>query len=168
MLLAFIILLIILFVFIISIYTNRCIEDNNMNGFWKGGASFCQEAELDILLLYLGKFPSFSSEVNGYILAKNTEGIIMNNPIKIKFQGGNSLIPKTCDCREYTININWIDDDGYDFFPNKQELFYYPNVGKLVFVADGETKAVLYKDYETTDISNKMPKQVQLEIGEEI
>lgn len=151
--------------FIILLYVNRSLENTILKGFWKGGAGFCNESELDLFLLYIGEG---TYNTSGYILAKNNEGIIMNNNIKFKLKPNFSINPFRRSRIDYKILIDWMGEEGYDFFPDKQELYYYPHIGKLVFVSNDETKAVLYKDNETNDISNKMPENVYLDTGEDI
>ena len=152
-----IILVLILSVFVVLIGCNRYVETNFMKGFWKGGPDFCREAELDMCLIYIGDSTMWSSKRSGYILMKNEEGLIINNPVEFIFYGGTSIKPGTTACREYTVKINWLDEEEPEFFPSEQELYYYPELGKIVLVANDETTAVVYKDNITTDVSNKMP-----------
>jgi hypothetical protein len=46
---------------------------------------------------------------------------------------------------------HWLEEDDFDFFPYKQELYYYPSVGKLIFSTEDKIYAVLYKDNFLSD-----------------
>jgi hypothetical protein len=59
------------------------------------------------------------------------------------------------NCRKWNINIDWLEADNFDFFPNIQELCYYPSVGKLVFSSHEKVYAVLYKDNYLSDKTNE-------------
>ena len=135
------------------VYVNKSWEYCILKGFWKGGSDFCNESELDLFLLYIGEGVN---NIPGYILAKNNEGIIINNQVNFILRENFSINTITRSFIEYDIIIDWIDNDGYDFFPSKQKMYYYPCNGKIVLISDNETKAVLYKDNDTTDLSNKL------------
>lgn len=142
----------------IPVCTNRYNETNNLSGFWNGSSYFYEQSDLDLFLLYISDTSFGCSELTGYILVKNPEGIIINNPVKIKLDKGYSLNTNVCQVKKYNIVIDWVEDEGYDYFPSKQQLYYYPNKSKLVFVADEEVKCVLYKNNEMTDVANTLPK----------
>ena len=99
---------------------------------------------------------------------KNAEGLIINNPVEFEFSGGGSLSPGLCASREYRVKINWMGNDNYDFFPNDQDLYYYPEVGKIVFTLGDEVFGVLYKDHVISDLGDSMPKGVECMSSEEI
>jgi hypothetical protein len=99
----------------------------------------------------------FTHTRSGYILIENDNGIIINNPVKFTLSGGRSINPTLCSQREYDVTIDWLDSDGYDFFPSMQILHYYPKSGKLVFSDIDQVYAILYKDNVISDISDSMP-----------
>ena len=71
---------IIITLIIIAIFYLRSIENALMKGFWKADIDFCETADLDMFILYIGESDYYNT--NGYLLAKNKAGIILNNPIK--------------------------------------------------------------------------------------
>lgn len=156
-----IVILIILFMIILLILNTRNNESTLLSGFWRANAEFCKEAQIDIFLIYIGDSSLFSNTYPGYILVKNDQGIIINDPIKINFSSDMDFSPSLCDCRNYIIKIDWEDnEEGYEFFPSEQEVFYYPKIGKLVFSAHDQVFAILYKDNSISDINNVLPDNV--------
>lgn len=166
-----IIVLILLVVFTLLVLNSRSVESCLIQGFWKGAPSFMQEAELDLFLIYFGENSTLSSKRQGYILMKNDNGLIINNPVEFSFSSGGSITPGICSCREYIVTIDWLGEEAPDFFPEEQELYYYPEHGKLVFSVDDTVFGVLYKDNIISDIDNNMPdsvEQTEYEGGEDI
>ena len=104
----------------------------------------------------------------GYILMVNKEGILINNPVKFCLSAGGSINPGMCSCREYSVHIDWLGEEEPDFFPSEQELYYYPETGKIVFTSDDQVMGVLYKDYITGDIRDTMPDSLTPIDGEDI
>jgi len=134
------------------LYCYSCPSDiAKTNGFWKASNEFCGESDLDLFLLYINGESSTNKNIKGYILVKNSEGVIMNDPVYIRYKKSQS----TSDYTEYDINIKFIDNkEGYDFFPSTQKLQYYKNNGKMVFISDDEITAIVYKDYVMSDIGS--------------
>lgn len=139
--------LIIISIFIILVLNTRSIESTLLSGFWSADADFCQKADIDLLLIYVGSSYWSSSKRPGYILMKNSEGLILNNPVEFSLYGGISINPQVCSSREYSVHIDWLDEEPPEFFPTELELYYYPNYGKLVFVSDDQIHAIVYKDH---------------------
>jgi len=139
---------VIIILFIILICHTRRIETNLLTGFWKADEDFCQEAELELFLVYIGEPSLIFNKRKGYILVKNAEGLIINNPVEFSLSGGLSANPSMAHERCYTLYIDWLGEDGYYFFPSEQQLYYYPQHGKLVMSADDNATAVLFKDYQ--------------------
>ena len=128
-----------------------------MKGFWKGDADFNDQAGVELFLIYMGESSALSSSRPGYILIKNSDGIIINNAVEFKLSGGKSINPGLSSCREYAVTIDWLGEEDYSFFPSEQEMYYYPENGKIVFFADDQVHAILYKDNSISDITRKMP-----------
>ena len=139
------------------VLNTRASEDVMMSGIWTGSVEFLKDEDLDLFILCIHKGDITSNKRTGYILAKNFTGVIINNPIEIKFTAGKSINPMLCQCREFDISIDWLGENGYDFFPSEQGLFYYPECGKLVFARDDKVFAVLYKDFAMSDLNEEMP-----------
>ena len=151
-------ILILLFILILLIFNSRSLESSLITGFWKADADFCNNAELELFLVYFGEGSSISSNRPGYIIAQNSTGLIMNNPVNFSLSGGHSIKPGLSKYREYKVYIDWIDEEGYDdYFPSEQILTYYPDCGKIVFSKDDTVYAVLYKDHVISDINRTMP-----------
>jgi hypothetical protein len=127
-------------VFIIFIiWQARSFERANLKGFWKADATFCEQAELHMFMLYVG-------DNFGYLLAKNQNGIILNNPIKIDFSG-MSLSPIINDRTDYTVNIDFQDNPpDSDVILDQLSAEYYPKNNKLILYSDDTIYAILYKD----------------------
>jgi hypothetical protein len=149
-----VVILIFLFLFVVVVFNTRSTENNLLTGFWKGSDDFTKQAGIDLFLVYIGGGSTMSCVRPGYILIKNNEGLIINNPVEFTFSCGKSINPRMCSCREYIINIDWLGEDSYDFFPSEQELYYYPCNGKLVFSSEDQIHAILYKDNNISDISS--------------
>lgn len=157
----------ILILTLILVLNTRHIESNLMCGFWKGDAEFCEQAGLEFFLLKIGENSLLSSVRSGYILAKTSDGLIMNNPIELYLSGGKSVKPWLTDCRSYVVDFDWLGESGYDFFPNTQELHYYPEYGKIVLCDIDQVYAILFKDSGMTSIAadaSLMPNRLEEKI----
>ena len=148
------IVIVLLLLFVITVLSARESESTMLTGFYRAGPEFCEESGLEFFLVRMGEGGSIRP---GYILAKNSEGLIMNNPVKFRLSGGHSLNPGLCSSREYLVDIDWLDDEEPEFFPSAQTLHYYPQHGKLVFTIADEVFAVVYKDHALGDYNNLMP-----------
>jgi hypothetical protein len=156
-----IVILIMLFMFTLQVMSVRRIENCMLKGFWKGSPSFVKDAELDLFLIYIGGGGMLSSKRAGYILMKNDSGLIINNPVEFSFSSGGSLRPGMCPCREYNISIDWLGEEPSGCFPSEQELYYYPESGKLVFAQEELVYGVFYKDHTITDVDELMPEAIE-------
>jgi hypothetical protein len=152
-----IVILILLFLFILLVVNTRLTESHLLNGFWKGSGDFTQQAGVDLFVIYIGEGSILSNVRPGYILIKNDEGLIINNPVEFSFSAGGSLSPNICECREYSVTIDWLGEEGYKFFPTQQNVHYYPRHGKIVFSLNDEVYAILYKDCNMSDTEGTMP-----------
>jgi hypothetical protein len=149
-----IIILIILFIVLISAVNSRSNETSLLTGIWTADADFCKKAEINCLIIKIDEPGWISNSRTGYILMQNDEGLIINNPVEFNLSLGISLNPKVCYCREYSVSIDWLDEDAPEFFPSDQTLYYYPSYGKLVFCTE-EIHAVVYKDNATSFIADQ-------------
>jgi spore germination cell wall hydrolase CwlJ-like protein len=50
-----------------------------------------------------------------------------------------------------------VEGDPPEFFPSQQEIYYYPKIGKMVWMANDVVQLVLYKNSEMTDLSQAVP-----------
>jgi hypothetical protein len=119
-----------------------------MRGFWKADMEFCKNADLEFFMMYLGSNVSYAGNTRyGYMLAKNEDGIILNNPIKISFGTAFSLNPFMTFSKKYNASIDWQETEhNEDTFPSDVTVMYYPSHNKLVFYDKDTVYAILYKD----------------------
>jgi hypothetical protein len=152
-----------LFLFTVVVFNSRSNESSLVKGFWSGSSQFCGTANLDLFLIYIG---DGGSSRPGFILMKNADGFIINNPVKLHLTGGNSFSPSVCDCRHYSVEIDWLDEEPPEFFPSEQDIHYYPSVGKMVWSKGDTVYAVTYKNNQISDVKNVLPDSVK-ELDEE-
>lgn len=155
--------IILIMLFITITLNSRIVENSLFTGFWKGDTEFCAQSETDVFLVYLGQPSLFSFSIPGYILVKNADGLIMNNPFTLHISGGYSIKPGTCNDKIYNVEFEWDDSNiDFDFFPSKQEMCYYPLYGKLVLYKEDQVYAILYKDNQLSSINTQqsMPKSL--------
>ena len=130
-------------------FSSRVSEDTLLKGFWRADAEFCGQAELEMFVLYLGDNVSYVKHCrNGYLLAANKNGIILNNPIELTLSGNVNVMPGIAKIKNYNGYIDWQDSppDDQDAFPSEFEIAYYPQCGKIVLHKDNEVLASLWKD----------------------
>ena len=144
-LLIIIILIIILFFMLIV----RNVEYDMLCGFWSGDPYFCEDSELDLFLIYIDNTPG--NKKNGYIMMKNENGLIINNPVILNLNNSMSVNPFVRDVIEFDLEIDWLYEEGYDFFSSKQKMLYYPKQSKMILSSNGETMGLLYKDCSMSD-----------------
>ncbi len=147
---------IIIFVLVLLTYTSRAAENNLLKGFWRADAEFCDRAELELFVLYLGDNIGYVNHCrNGYILAANQQGIILNNPIKLTLSGNVNLLPGMAKCKNYNASIDWQETplDDPDTFPSEFQATYYPKYGKLVLYQGDQVLASLWKDCQMSAIA---------------
>ncbi len=140
---------VIIFMFVLITFTSRVAEDNLLKGFWRADADFCDRAELEMFVLYLGDNVGYINHCrNGYILAANQQGIILNNPIKLTLSGNVNILPGMARSKNYNAYIDWQESPPEDpeTFPSEFSATYYPRHGKLVLYRDDEVLASLWKD----------------------
>jgi hypothetical protein len=159
----------VLLILMIVVYISRKLENILLSGFWSANASFCQDADLQWFVMYLGDDTGYIRHIrNGYICAANDEGIIINNPVTIKFGPSMTFRPGMSQCKIYNISIEWDteDLDIEDVFPSELQLAYYPKYGKIVMYKDDTVKAILWKDLQTTSVTTTeelIPKNIAKE-----
>lgn len=142
---AFVIVLVLILILIIN-------KDRNlMNGFWKADNSFCEESELELMIIYFGDSDLLNKR-GGYIMIKNSEGFLINNPVEFNM---SLLINPFADKIECDLNIDWLGESEYSFFPNIQKMIYYPKKGKIILKDKRQIYAVLYKDHIMSDVNSE-------------
>ncbi len=147
---------ILLFILVVNAMQIRYIETALLNGFWKANSDYCKDAGIKSMLLYLdiNGVDVLYKRIPAYILIENNEGVIINNPVKIRLNSLFDLSQTLTSCRKYKMNIDWLETTDYEmFFPSNQILYYYPKCGKIVLTGYGDNiYAVLFKDNSMTEI----------------
>jgi hypothetical protein len=146
--------IIVIFTLVILTFQVRSLEGSMMRGFWKADPEFCSTAELEIFIMYLGHNVSYGGNTRyGYMLAKNADGFILNNSVKIDFTGANNILPTVTHCKDYGMHIDWQDEDlpederhNESAFPSDLRAAYYPKHNKIVLYSGDSVHAILYKD----------------------
>ena len=160
------VIIVISLMFILLVSSKRSVETDFMKGFWKASPEFCEESGLELFIMYIGDSNNISGTRPGYMVAQNGAGLILNHPVDLNFSWGNSLKPGICECRQYSLYIDWLEGEKPDCFSSSQSVYYYPEAGKLVLLNNDEVSVVLYKDHYASDIANRMPEQA-IEIEDE-
>ena len=148
---------IVIFVIVLLIFMARGSENTLLKGFWRADADFCNNAELEMFVLYISDNTGYINHTrNGYILAANKQGIILNNPITLSFSGGVHFSPMLVGKKNYTVTIDWNGSppEDSDAFPSKLQLTYYPKHCKIVLHKDDLVLAALWKDCQMSAMTS--------------
>jgi hypothetical protein len=147
-----------IFIVVIIIVITLCsrkTEENLLKGFWCADGEFCEKAELEMFILYIGDNVSlFNSNKECYLLAANEQGVILNNACYFNFSGIN-INPIVNNSKEYNINVTWKNTTPEDenAFPKKCQLIYYPYLGKIVIKKNKEVIAILWKNSQMSAVN---------------
>lgn len=160
--------IVVILVILLLYYYSRSIEDDMLTGFWCADPSFCQVAELEMFVLYLGDNISYNIRP-GYLLAANSSGIILNNPINLHLSKSVSM-PYINKEVLYDANIDWLDTPLEDesTFPSELQMAYYPKAGKLVLYDGDEIVASLWKDNQMSSLKQETIKNEEKNDADEI
>lgn len=160
-LIAIIVILLIIILYITYKICKKKYDEDNLNGFWKADPIFCEEAGLHSFIVRI-------DDGDGYILAFNSDGVIINNAIRLDLSEGIinklGLGDNSDEERRYDAAVDWLGETC-ECLPGEMTFYYYPQCGKLVFAnpnaeandAENKIYAVLYKDYSMSDIVRKLP-----------
>ena len=146
----FIIIIIIMIYMITKIQIQSKIYNTLLSGFYNGDEKFCYESGIDTFCMYIDDNIESSSNTRGcYLLMKSGSDLILNEPIIIKlnqhwtFNNANSPV-------YFDVEFKNLDDNIKEFFPNKQQLRFYPTIGKIVLFSGDIIYGVFYKSgYES-------------------
>lgn len=148
------VIFIILFAYVIMVVQARSIESSFLTGVWVGSPDFCAQSQLSAFVFQLSASEMDNTRA-GYLLAVNDDGVILNNPVNIDFDG-LCMMPHL-NVREYKITIDWLGEEVPSFFPSEQYLTYDVKKGKIIMHGDDDTVyAVLHKnhDYVNEDVQD--------------
>ena len=130
---------------------SRYVEHKLLRGFWCADVEFCQRADLQKFILYIGDQKANGRA--GYMLVMTAAGIIINNPVCIGTTA-MTLNPFVNDSLTYSVNISWYEDSAFktkaehdeEAFPSKCSATFYPTQGKLTMYSNDTTHVILYKE----------------------
>jgi hypothetical protein len=141
---------VILIVYVALVVSYRTTETNQMMGCWTADVTFCEQAGLDRMIMYVGKNNSM------YLLAINTAGsIVINSQGIMSLSGGFCLRPWLSPKRVFQCVFKFTDGQEYDSFPAQQQLEYDTQKMKIMlYDKDKIIRAILYKDNSLSDIKS--------------
>lgn len=148
-------------VFILIVHT-RAIEMSSLQGCWVADSTFCEQAGLDRMIMYIGGRGPKGHQI--YILAINSDGnIIINSAGTMSLEGGTCLRPWISPQRKFTTKFIFADGQQYQHFPADETIEYNPEKMKISIVdRDHTVRAILYKDHSLSDIKSQLePRTVQ-------
>lgn len=120
-----------------------------LKGFWMADADYCEQAGLQYYLLRIGD--SEMGRYNAYILAANSQGIIMNNNIELDF--GYNPFEMMSERITGKVKLNVLDDDLDEFFlPKELEYVYYPYYGKFVWSFEDSILGIFFRNSSMSSV----------------
>jgi hypothetical protein len=144
------IILIIISLFIIINFTLIWQNNKNLNllfdGFYSADPVFCEEANLDMLVIYFDKG-------DGYIMMKGADGtILLNDVIQYKLVNKSGNVISLSKPILFEIIFKGMEDQI--FFPFKQMLEFIPSTQRIKLYNHKEKTiyALLYKNNAISDI----------------
>lgn len=139
---------VIIIIYIMLVISYRTTEMKQMCGCWTADVTFCEQAGLDRMIMYIGPNNSI------YVLAINTAGIlVVNSNGTMELNGGFCGRPWMTSKRIFQCVFKFSDGQEYDSFPSVQQLEYDPRKMKIVmYDKDRVIRAILYKDNSLSDI----------------
>lgn len=154
---------IIIILYYIILYVDRQTYNNYMSGFWKGDTSFCSEAKIDDMVLYLN-----DNTKTGYLIITKDNEVIENNSFTIKkklLNNINNFIPFN------NIFGNQIMEYEVEFIPeNKSEECFWEDSKFIIELSIINGSILLHRDdilfsklYKDNTISNKFIEYAQIE-----
>jgi hypothetical protein len=135
-------------------YCKRSIIADSLTGYWVADKSYCDEADIDLFCILIGR--QEHGKRSCYILAKQDDELIINEPTTITFNQINMIDSKFTEvtkCGSYEFNVSF-DELETKEFPRHQQMTYYLNHNKLVFHIDDKVYAVLYNNPVLTEQYN--------------
>jgi hypothetical protein len=159
------ILIVIVVIYLGTIYYNFTMIDDLMGGFWVAPPDFCVDAGLDSMVMYIGEKPYFSSHRPCYILIQRNGEIFLNEPTELSIAWSWFSIQNWRKCLDHstvkygTVSFDIPNNIG---FPSTQDLACYPTYGKMVLSYGDKLHAVLYRSSELTETSLDQQKATKI------
>lgn len=127
-----------------------------MTGMWAADKDYCDEADLDEMILYIGPRISFSNWRTIYILAKSGGNTIINESCNAKitpdfgYSGNWSSKIKFGSKRKYTMSFDKLETKQ---IPETISMVFMPGIGKIILEdpEKEEIKGVFYKDNASSE-----------------
>lgn len=129
-------------VILILFFLYFAVVDRRVEGFWVAGQSFLEQAEIDKMILYIGK-RNWRGNAPAYMYIESEGAPIVNSEFvaKIRKRGLST----------FSIDLNDLDIEG---MPMKQTL-ELSAAGKLILRGGKEVFGILYKDHEASELGRK-------------
>lgn len=112
--------------------------DRSVEGFWVASRSFLADAELDNMILYIGR-RNWKGNAPAYLYIERGGQPIVNGEFVAKIRRSWT---------GFSIDFNDLDVEG---LPMKQTLVI--EGGKMTLRDDDEVYGILYKDHEASEVS---------------
>lgn len=150
---AVIVIAIVIIVYTSVILSIRNCENTLMTGAWNGSVEFCESASLRKLFIYMFDNDSlFGHSREAYIIMESDSGVLIDQLVRINFSYNMSLSPTINAEHKYNIDIDYLNNDAPEFLPDDLSIYYYPKIGKLLFVNNDTSYMTLYKDCASSDL----------------
>jgi len=137
------IIVVILVILILYIVSSCYIYTKLIGGFYEADDEYLEEAGIDNFSIYIDDCTS--NERSCYILMSSGATTVINEPTIAKlsqhFHWSSDLSKPVYFDVEFDMS-----DEVVNSFPNKQQIKFYPNTGKMVLFNDETIYAVLYKN----------------------
>ncbi len=153
------VLLIVVLWYYTLIYQSYLVH-NLVNGFWEADSTFCTEAEIDMFCIYFDEDVDFFGNRACYVLAKKDGVVIINEPtiakLSLQWMCTGNWSANISTPKYFNINFKHIDEECREFFPQYQEMRFYPICNKMVLFAGDTITAVLYKNPVNTELKSML------------
>lgn len=146
---------IVLFIYVALVLHSRTIESCAMKGCWVADSTFCEQAGLDRMLMYVGD--SGDHGILVYILAVNSAGdIIINSAGTVNLRGDLCVIPSIANKRTYEAKFTFSDGQQYECFPAAETIEYNPEKLKMTIIDQKKVvRAIFYRENSLSDIKSQ-------------
>lgn len=119
--------------------------ENFVNGFWVADDAFCDESEIDSMLLFIGKYDKKSGERPAHMIIADD---IMNQKINIKHKKISSGLSRGVN--KFSIECEMEFEEECQIPPNVTMDFDIRK-GSLRIHKDGNLYAIMHKDHEISE-----------------
>lgn len=147
------VILIIILLWLTSVYQTNIDSKNLLYGFYTGDDTFMQEAGLSNIILYL------DNKTGHIFLQKSSGDILLNDTFNWHISNNFSKNMNSDLNKKRIYKITFKDLDNTDLFPSNQTLEFYPLVGKIILQKNNTVFAVLYKDSVASEVKNILSKE---------